>query len=400
MRKEIKEKLTIFLFILMIVVGLGIILYPLISNQLSKMNYQKVIDNYQNTVHQKKNSQNEQFINEARAYNHALTSTNIVDVFQNPKSESSNEYLSILNINNNGMMGYISIPKIDVRIPIYHGTSSDILQKGVGHLEGSSFPVGGENTHAILSAHRGLPSSRLFTDLDQLEEGDVFYIYILDQVFAYQVNQVLVTEPSETDALRIVDGKDYVTLVTCTPYAINTHRLLVRGERIEYNSDTEAQVAVDKSLSTADIILYVSLFVAIVFIIIAIVALIRYKKKKGKNRQEIPNGNSSITSNNSIVDSGTVSNTIISTNNVTSSTTNINANTSATNNINMNMNMNMNTYSNTNVNSSNQNVSLGVKEDLLTNNSSGTVVHPSQNDELKQEEDKTNNNNDNRIDVI
>ena len=282
MRKEIKEKLTIFLFILMIVVGLGIILYPLISNQLSKMNYQKVIDNYQNTVHQKKNSQNEQFINEARAYNHALTSTNIVDVFQNPKSESSNEYLSILNINNNGMMGYISIPKIDVRIPIYHGTSSDILQKGVGHLEGSSFPVGGENTHAILSAHRGLPSSRLFTDLDQLEEGDVFYIYILDQVFAYQVNQVLVTEPSETDALRIVDGKDYVTLVTCTPYAINTHRLLVRGERIEYNSDTEAQVAVDKSLSTADIILYVSLFVAIVFIIIAIVALIRYKKRKEK----------------------------------------------------------------------------------------------------------------------
>ena len=392
MRKEIKEKLTIFLFILMIVVGLGIILYPLISNQLSKMNYQKVIDNYQNTVHQKKNSQNEQFINEARAYNHALTSTNIVDVFQNPKSESSNEYLSILNINNNGMMGYISIPKIDVRIPIYHGTSSDILQKGVGHLEGSSFPVGGENTHAILSAHRGLPSSRLFTDLDQLEEGDVFYIYILDQVFAYQVNQVLVTEPSETDALRIVDGKDYVTLVTCTPYAINTHRLLVRGERIEYNSDTEAQVAVDKSLSTADIILYVSLFVAIVFIIIAIVALIRYKKKKGKNRQEMPNGNSSITSNNSIVDSGTVSNTIIFTNNVTSSTTNINTNTSATN--------NMNTYSNTNVNSSNPNVSLGVKEDLLTNNSSGTMVQPSQNDELKQEEDKKNNNNDNRIDVI
>ncbi len=398
MRKEIKEKLTIFLFILMIVVGLGIILYPLISNQLSKMNYQKVIDNYQNTVHQKKNSQNEQFINEARAYNHALTSTNIVDVFQNPKSESSNEYLSILNINNNGMMGYISIPKIDVRIPIYHGTSSDILQKGVGHLEGSSFPVGGENTHAILSAHRGLPSSRLFTDLDQLEEGDVFYIYILDQVFAYQVNQVLVTEPSETDALRIVDGKDYVTLVTCTPYAINTHRLLVRGERIEYNSDTEAQVAVDKSLSTADIILYVSLFVAIVFIIIAIVALIRYKKKKGKNRQEMPNGNSSITSNDSIVDSGMVSNTIISTNNVNSSTTNINinANTSATNNI----NMNMNTYSNTNVNSSNQNVSLGVKEDLLTNNSSGTMVQPSQNDELKQEEDKKNNNNDNHIDVI
>ena len=286
MNKKIKERLTIFLFILMIIVGLGIILYPIISNQVYQKYYQDVIGNYERTVTKQKNSQNEKLIEEAREYNHSLTSTNIVDAFQNPNRESSSEYMSILNVNDKGMIGYISIPKIDVRIPIYHGTSSNVLQKGVGHLEGSSFPVGGENTHAILSAHRGLPSSRLFTDLNQLKAGDIFYIYILDQVFAYQVDQILVTEPSETEALKIVDGKDYVTLVTCTPYAINTHRLLVRGERIEYNSDTEAQVAVDKSLSTADIILYVSLFVAIVFIILAIVALIRYKKKKGKTVNE------------------------------------------------------------------------------------------------------------------
>ena len=285
MNKKIKERLTIFLFILMIIVGLGIILYPIISNQVYQKYYQDVIGNYERTVTKQKNSQNEKLIEEAREYNHSLTSTNIVDAFQNPNRESSSEYMSILNVNDKGMMGYISIPKIDVRIPIYHGTSSNVLQKGVGHLEGSSFPVGGENTHAILSAHRGLPSSRLFTDLNQLKEGDIFYIYILDQVFAYQVDQILVTEPSETEALKIVDGKDYVTLVTCTPYAINTHRLLVRGERIEYNRDVEKQTQIDMSLSTADVILYVGLTIAVVLIIVAVIMLIHYKKKKGKNRQ-------------------------------------------------------------------------------------------------------------------
>ena len=285
MNKKIKERLTIFLFILMIIVGLGIILYPIISNQVYQKYYQDVIGNYERTVTKQKNSQNEKLIEEAREYNHSLTSTNIVDAFQNPNRESSSEYMSILNVNDEGMMGYISIPKIDVRIPIYHGTSSNVLQKGVGHLEGSSFPVGGENTHAILSAHRGLPSSRLFTDLNQLKEGDIFYIYILDQVFAYQVDQILVTEPSETEALKIVDGKDYVTLVTCTPYAINTHRLLVRGERIEYNRDVEKQTQIDMSLSTADVILYVGLTISVVLIIVAVIMLIRYKKKKGKNRQ-------------------------------------------------------------------------------------------------------------------
>ena len=221
----------------------------------------------------------------AREYNSSLSSTKIVDVFQNPVQTNSSEYLSILNVDDNGMMGYISIPKIDVRIPIYHGTSSDILQKGVGHLEGSSLPVGGESTHAILSAHRGLPSSRLFTDLDQLKEGDIFYIYVLDEVLAYQVDQVLVTEPSETEALKIVDGKDYITLVTCTPYAVNTHRLLVRGERIEYNKQVEEQTVEDRSLSTADIILYVSLVIAILLIVITIIAIIRYKQNKNRQAQ-------------------------------------------------------------------------------------------------------------------
>ena len=282
MNKAIKEKLVIFLFILMILIGLGIILYPIISNQINEKRYQNVIKTYQYTVTKKTTGENEKLLTEAREYNRTLSFGRIVDVFQNPNQTSSTEYLSILNVNNNGMMGYISIPKIDVRIPIYHGTSSDILQKGVGHLEGSSLPIGGESTHAILSAHRGLPSSRLFTDLDQLKEGDIFYIYILDEVLAYKVNQILITEPSETEALEIVNGKDYVTLVTCTPYAVNTHRLLVRGKRIEYDKQIEKQTVQNKSLSTADIILYISLIISIILIIIVIVTIIRYKKKKRK----------------------------------------------------------------------------------------------------------------------
>lgn len=280
MNKKIKEKLTVFLFVLMIIVGIGFILYPLVSNQLNKMNYQKAIDNYNFTVTRQENSYNERLIDKAIEYNRSLTSLNVADVFQNPNEESSSEYLSILNVDNKGMMGYISIPKIDVRIPIYHGTSSDILQKGVGHLEGSSIPVGGENTHAILSAHRGLPSSRLFTDLNQLEVKDTFYIYILDKVLAYQVDQVLVVEPSNTDSLQIVDGKDYVTLVTCTPYAINTHRLLVRGERIEYSVEAEESIVVDKKMSVSDIVLYVCLLFAILFIIGIIISIVRYQKKE------------------------------------------------------------------------------------------------------------------------
>lgn len=285
MNKEIKEKVIIFLFILMIVVGLGIILFPLISNQVNEIHYQEVIGTYDDTVTQRTEIENDQMLIKAREYNSSLSSTKIVDVFQNPVQTNSSEYLSILNVDDNGMMGYISIPKIDVRIPIYHGTSSDILQKGVGHLEGSSLPVGGESTHTILSAHRGLPSSRLFTDLDQLKEGDIFYIYVLDEVLAYQVDQVLVTEPSETEALKIVDGKDYITLVTCTPYAVNTHRLLVRGERIEYNKQVEEQTVEDRSLSTADIILYVSLVIAILLIVITIIAIVRYKQNKNRQAQ-------------------------------------------------------------------------------------------------------------------
>ena len=294
MKNAIKEnKLVIFLFIPMILLGLGLLLYPFISNRISVGHYQKVIQTYDKKVSEETRDANNKLLMDAREYNRSLSFGEVVDVFQNPEVKNSDRYLSILNINDNGMMGYISIPKIDVRIPIYHGTTSDVLQKGVGHLEGSSFPVGGESTHAILSAHRGLPSSKLFTDLDQLKKGDIFYIYILDQVLAYQVDQVLVTEPSETDALRIVDGKDYITLVTCTPYAINTHRLLVRGERIEYNEQVEKDIEVDYALSTADIILYISLVIALLLIVVAIICFIKSRKNR-QNPKDVETNSSDI----------------------------------------------------------------------------------------------------------
>ena len=280
MKKKLKEKLSFLIFVIMIILGIAIILYPVISNHLSKINYQEIINNYDFTVAKQKNSYNEQLVNEARKYNSSLTSLNITDVFQNQIGQSSNEYFSVLNVGKNGMMGYISIPKIDVKIPIYHGTSSDILQKGVGHLEGSSIPIGGENTHTVLSAHRGLPSSRLFTDLDQLKVGDTFYIHILDEVLAYRVNQVLVVEPSDIDFLQIVKGKDYVTLVTCTPYAINTHRLLVRGERIEYSTQEEENIAINKKMSIADIVLYTCLLFVILLITGSIISITHYQKRK------------------------------------------------------------------------------------------------------------------------
>ena len=294
MKNAIKEnKLVIFLFIPMILLGLGLLLYPFISNRISAGHYQKVIQTYDKKVSEETRDANNKLLMDAREYNRSLSFGEVVDVFQNPEVKNSDRYLSILNINDNGMMGYISIPKIDVRIPIYHGTTSDVLQKGVGHLEGSSFPVGGESTHAILSAHRGLPSSKLFTDLDQLKKGDIFYIYILNQVLAYQVDQVLVTEPSETDALRIVDGKDYITLVTCTPYAINTHRLLVRGERIEYNEQVEKDIEVDYALSTADIILYISLVIALLLIVVAIICFIKSRKNR-QNPKDVETNSSDI----------------------------------------------------------------------------------------------------------
>ena len=214
-------------------------LYPTVSNYLYEKNGARVISSYDENAVRLSESEKKEMLEAARQYNRELLGNiELLDPFSPLKKEVDARYQSLLSINEAGMMGYIRIPKIDVELPIYHGTEEKVLQAGVGHFQGTSLPVGGESTHAVLTGHRGLPSKILFTDLDKLTNGDIFYIKILGETFAYQVDQILTVLPEDTKALTITTGKDYATLVTCTPYAVNTHRLLVRGYRIPYEEAT------------------------------------------------------------------------------------------------------------------------------------------------------------------
>lgn len=231
-KKKAKKKglTSTILLIVIFLVGLCILLYPSVSNFLNEKRQSQAIMNYDNLIAEMKPEDFQAYFEAAEEYNRKLR---LISAPFLGYSEISEEYNSALDINGNGMMGYITIDKIKVQIPIYHGTSDKVLNSAVGHLEGSSLPIGGENTHTVLSAHRGLPSAKLFTNLDELAVGDIFTITILDRTLTYQVDQVIVVLPEEVNELYVVDGEDYCTLVTCTPYGINTHRLLVRGTRIE-----------------------------------------------------------------------------------------------------------------------------------------------------------------------
>lgn len=242
-----KRKIFSILFGILFLAGFGILAYPTVSNQWNTYRQSKLISNYKEVT---KNIDTEDFEKEwakAEHYNDSITVNQPMsgDVFnESGKEDKNSAYWNVLNLSGDGIMGYISIPKINVELAIYHGTSDDVLQTGVGHIEGTKLPIGGEGNHTVLAAHRGLPSARLFTDLDQLVEGDKFYIHILDQVLAYQVDQILpMVDKDDTEALeqamQIEEGQDYVTLFTCTPYGVNTHRLLVRGTRVEYNGQED-----------------------------------------------------------------------------------------------------------------------------------------------------------------
>lgn len=211
-------------------VGLSVLLYPTVSDFWNEKRQSQAIINYDDLIVDLTPEDYSDYFSRADSYNEKIR--NLSFPFLGHKN-IADEYYSTLDVNGDGMMGYITIEKIKVQLPIYHGTSDKVLNSAVGHVEGSSLPVGGVSTHSVLSAHRGLPSAKLFTNLDKVEVGDVFTIRILDRTVTYQVDQVLIVLPEETDALNIVPGEDYCTLVTCTPYGINTHRMLVRGTRIE-----------------------------------------------------------------------------------------------------------------------------------------------------------------------
>ena len=198
----------------------------------------QVVKDYETNVEEMDEEKIDAMKEAAKKYNEQLSNVVSVDD-ENENNEQGESYADLLNIGES--LGYITIPKINVNLPIYNGTSQDVLSKGVGHMEQSSYPLGGESTHCVLTGHRGLPSAVLFTDLDKLEIGDEFYLHVLDEILAYKVDQIKVVEPNESGDLEIIDGKDYCTLVTCTPYAINSHRLLVRGERTEYKGEQDKQ---------------------------------------------------------------------------------------------------------------------------------------------------------------
>lgn len=232
-----KRNITNVIFILVFLTGLSLLLYPTVSDRWNRMHQSRAITAYAEASASLDDADYEKILADARAYNEALAAQGGGDFSEEAKAA----YEAQLDISGQGIMGYIDIPKIDCYLPIYHGTSEGVLQTAVGHLEGSSLPVGGESTHCVLSGHRGLPSARLFTDLDQIITGDMFMVCVLDEVLTYEVDQVLVVLPEETEALAIEEGADLCTLVTCTPYGVNSHRMLVRGRRTDTLSEEEAQ---------------------------------------------------------------------------------------------------------------------------------------------------------------
>ena len=265
---------TILLFFVLFI-GLSLLLYPTFSNRWNSMHQSRAISTYSEAVATMNNEEYDKFWSAAWEYNRSLVARPNDYLLS---EEQRKNYNALLDIGQNGIMGYIEIPKINITLPVYHGTSEAVLQVAVGHLEWTSLPVGGEGSHCVVSGHRGLSSARLFTDLDKMEEGDTFLLRVLDEVLTYEVDQIKIVEPQVTEDLLIVEGKDYCTLVTCTPYGINTHRILVRGHRIE----TEEVKAVRRV--TADAIqiepVIVAPFVAAPMLLFLLIALLIPKSQK------------------------------------------------------------------------------------------------------------------------
>lgn len=239
--RKMKNKMINLILVLCVLAGIGILAYPFASNMLHDRKQDKIITEYDAEMENLAEEEKEQLLEQARQYNEDLIGNVVLsDPFDPEAMEKiSEEYDDILNYDGDGIMGYIEIPRIDVYEAIYHGTSDAVLAKGIGHLANTSLPVGGNGTHSVLSGHTGLPEAELFSNLEELKEGDVFYLHVLSETLAYQVDQIKVVEPSDTSDLLIDTDHDYVTLVTCTPYGINSHRLLVRGTRIPYDESAK-----------------------------------------------------------------------------------------------------------------------------------------------------------------
>ena len=270
------------ILILIFLVGLSVMLYPTVSDYVNQKNQSRAVASYSEEVENLSDVDYQAYFDAADDYNRRLAET--PDAFYRPEEVSG--YTDTLDVSGTGIMGYITIPKIGVELPVYHGTSDGVLQVAAGHLEGSSLPVGGAGTHAVISAHRGLPSAKLFTNLDELEVGDTFTITVLDRVLTYEVDQISIVLPTETDLLQPVEGKDYVTLMTCTPYGINTHRLLVRGKRIE-NAENQKHIRVTAdALRIEPIIVAPALAVPMLLVMLVVMLAVPHLRKRKNQREE------------------------------------------------------------------------------------------------------------------
>lgn len=286
------DKILLIISIILILGGLVIFLYPTVSNYLAEKNQVEIIREYEEMVVQINENQINEEMQKAKTYNENLSGEPVHDPFVAGSGYALPEnYKEVLNLSEDGVMAYIEIPKISVYLPIYHGTSNEVLEKGVGHIQSTSIPIGGISTHSVLTGHTGLPSAELFTRLDELDIGDIFYIHVLNEVLTYKIYETKVILPDDIDELQITSGKDLITLVTCTPYGINTHRLLVKAERTEYEEyvTDEKEINTDNSNSEnkeeknyyiEGIKIGILIFIVIIIIMIIIFII---KKKKSKH---------------------------------------------------------------------------------------------------------------------
>lgn len=273
----------------LLLAGMGVMLYPLVMRAYSQYRFVREAEVYSQAMEDREELVKDEMWEDARLYNEEHRANDIVDPFgeDDGGSEASARYEGLLNPLGNGQMGYVDIPRIGQRLNLYHGSSPEVLLEGVGHLEGTSLPVGGPSSHCVLSAHRGLPTAKLFTDLDQLESGDVIYLHVIGRTLAYEVDGTEVVEPTQVDALAIVPGEDRITLVTCTPYAVNTHRLLVHAHAVPYVPEEDKTGDVGLWVRVR---LYVLLAAAVAFVIACVVVIVRLVRGRRERCEERPSG--------------------------------------------------------------------------------------------------------------
>jgi len=286
-KKKKKKKSSAWstvILVLILLIGAGIMAYPTVSDWWNSFHQTRAIANYATAVEEMDTEVLEAMLEDARRYNAALVGN--AGRYEMDEDERE-EYESLLNLSGDGVMGYISIPNIGVNLPIYHGTGEAVLQIAVGHIEGTSLPVGGAGTHAALSGHRGLPSARLFTDLDQVEEGDVFVLSILGEQLAYEIDQIRIVEPWDMSDLNIISGEDHCTLITCTPYGVNTHRLLVRGRRIENTEEKKVVIVTANGVRVPTYVTIPAVGIPLLFMFLLGMLIYYRRKPKPVNEEEV-----------------------------------------------------------------------------------------------------------------